>query len=182
MSRLNLKAAHEYSTYKAYCASRREVGLSVIPEKLYNSIMEDDQATNDIEEISDDGISDLHKEVHGFRPTEYFWEEWTQSPEDSKQKIWDMLCEQLDKNNLIQQQKEAEALVEFRDNVRQTVRFCNIDWRGAVRFLAEADGEHIEDDEQTFDHFLWTKGLGYSDRRNIRKLYKDNEQKVKTNA
>ena len=182
MSRLNLKAAHEYSTYKAYCASRLEVGLSVIPEKLYNAIIEDDQASNDIEEISDDGISDLHKEVHGFRPSAIFMKNFRAFDEETQQNLWDALCAQLEEKNLIKQKEEAKALVEFRDNVRQTVRFCNTDWRGAVRFLAEADGEHIEDDEQTFDHFLWSKGLGYSDRRNIRKLYKDNEQKVKTNA
>jgi hypothetical protein len=42
---LDLKPAHEYSTYEAYCASRRQVGLSVIPEKLYDAIIEDNQAT-----------------------------------------------------------------------------------------------------------------------------------------
>ena len=173
MSRSNLKAAHEYSTYEAYCASRREHGLSVIPEKLYNSIMEDDQATNDIEEVSDDIISDLHKEVHGFRPSAIFMKNFRAFDKETQQNLWDALCDQLEENNLIKQQKEATALVEFRNNVRQTVRFCDIDWRGAVRFLAEADGEHIEDDEQTFDHFLWKQGIGFEDRANIRKLYKE---------
>jgi hypothetical protein len=122
---------------------------------------------------SDDGISDLHKEVHGFRPSAIFMKNFRAFDKKTQESLWDALCEQLDKNNLIQQQKEAEALVEFRNSVRQTVRFCNIDWRGAVRFLAEADGEHIEDDEQTFDHFLWKQGIGFSDRRKIRTLYKD---------
>lgn len=122
---------------------------------------------------SDDGISDLHKEVHGFRPSAIFMKNFRAFDKKTQESLWDALCEQLDKNNLIQQQKEAEALVEFRNSVRQTVRFCNIDWRGAVRFLAEAEGEHIEDDEQTFDHFLWNQGIGYSDRRKIRTLYKD---------
>ena len=34
----NLKAACEYETYEDYCASRREVGLYVIPEALYDAI------------------------------------------------------------------------------------------------------------------------------------------------
>ena len=122
---------------------------------------------------SDDGISDLHKEVHGFRPSAIFMKNFRAFDKKTQQSLWDALCEQLDENNLIQQQKEAKALVEFRDNVRQTVRFCDIDWRGAVRFLADADGEYIDDDEQTFDHFLWKQGIGYSDRRKIRTLYKD---------
>jgi hypothetical protein len=135
--------------------------------------MEDDQAIDDIEEISDDGISDLHKEVHGFRPSAIFMKNFRAFDKETQQNLWDALCDQLEENNLIKQQKEATALVEFRNNVRQTVRFCDIDWRGAVRFLAEADGEHIEDDEQTFDHFLWKQGIGFEDRANIRKLYKE---------
>ena len=173
MSMSDLKPANEYSTYEAYCASRCKLGLSVIPEKLYNAIMEDDQAIDDIEEISDDGISDLHKEVHGFRPSAIFMKNFRAFDKETQQNLWDALCDQLEENNLIKQQKEATALVEFRNNVRQTVRFCDIDWRGAVRFLAEADGEHIEDDEQTFDHFLWKQGIGFEDRANIRKLYKE---------
>lgn len=36
-----LKEAVEYDTYAEYCASRREVGLSVIPESLFNALKED---------------------------------------------------------------------------------------------------------------------------------------------
>jgi len=41
MSMINLKEAVEYDTYAEYCASRREVGLSVIPESLFNALKED---------------------------------------------------------------------------------------------------------------------------------------------
>lgn len=126
-----------------------------------------------IEEVSDGVISDLHKEVHGFRPTAIFMKNFRAFDKETQQSLWDALCEQLEENSKAEAEEEAKALVEFRDNVRRTVRFCNIDWRGAVRFLAEADGEHIEDDEQTFDYFLWKQGIGYNDRANIRKLYKE---------
>jgi len=122
--------------------------------------------------FDDNIVSDLHKDARGFRPSEYFWEEWTQSPDNAKQQIWDSLCIEMEQSMEEQKAAEAAALVEFRNNVRQAVRFCNIDWRGAVRFLADADGKNIEDDDQTFDYFLWSNGLGYADRLNILELYK----------
>ena len=122
---------------------------------------------------SDDIISDLHKDARGFRPNEYFWEEWTQSPEDAKQRIWDKLVEEMEQSQKEEARIEAEKLVEFRETVRQTIRFCDVDWRGAVRFLADAEGDEIDDNEQTFDYFLWKQGIGFEDRANIRKLYKE---------
>lgn len=122
----------------------------------------------------DDIISDLHKDARGFRPDEYFWEEWTQSPEESKQFIWDKLVEEMEQNQKEQARIEADKLVEFRETVRQTIRFCDVDWRGAVRFLADAEGDDIDEGEQTFDYFLWKQGIGFEDRANIRKLYNEN--------
>ena len=176
----NFKTACEYTTYKEYCDSRKVEGLQVIPESLYIAMRNDE--IEGVNNYSDDGFSDLHKDVYGFRPRGIIMDNWNSMAPEQKQARWDDLCKQLDENNLIKQQMEAKALVEFRNNVRQIVRSCDIDWRGAVRFLAEADGEHIEDDEQTFDHFLWNQGIGYSDRRKIRTLYKDNGKKVKINA
>ena len=121
----------------------------------------------------DDIISDLHKDARGFRPDEYFWEEWTQSPEESKQFIWDKLVKEMEQNQKEQARIEADKLVEFRETVRQTIRFCDVDWCGAVRFLADAEGDDIDEGEQTFDYFLWKQGIGFEDRANIRKLYKE---------
>ena len=36
MNLYNLREAKEYATYQDYCASRRDVGLQVIPESLYD--------------------------------------------------------------------------------------------------------------------------------------------------
>jgi len=36
----HLKEAIEYATYEEYCAPRRELGLGVIPESLFNAIKE----------------------------------------------------------------------------------------------------------------------------------------------
>ena len=119
---------------------------------------------------SDDIISDLHKDARGFRPDEYFWEEWTQSPEDSKQRIWDSLCIEMERSMKEQAESEAAALVEFRKTVAALMALCNVTWTKAVDYLADAEDCDIEY-EQDFDYFLWNQGIGYNDRAKIRKLY-----------
>jgi len=121
--------------------------------------------------FDDNIISDLHKDARGFRPSEYFWEEWTQSPDNVKQIIWDKLCVEMEESMALQAKQEAAALVEFRKQVAATMKFCDCNWKDAVRFLADAEGDDIDCD-QDFDYFLWKQGIGYNDRVKIRKLYK----------
>lgn len=121
---------------------------------------------------SDDIISDLHKDARGFRPSEYFWEEWTQSPADIKQKIWDKLIEEMEYNQKEEARIEAANLVEFRKQVAATMKFCDCNWKKAVTFLADAEGDDVDCD-QDFDYFLWKQGIGFNDRAKIRKLFKE---------
>lgn len=39
-----LKEAVEYATYEEYCAPRREIGLSVIPQDLFNALKAQEEA------------------------------------------------------------------------------------------------------------------------------------------
>ena len=116
-------------------------------------------------------VSDLHKDARGFRPSEYFWEEWTQSPDNIKQTIWDSLCVEMEQSMAEQKAAEAQALVKFRKIVAAQMALCNTDWKTALRFLADAEDCTIDND-QDFDYFLWNQGIGYEDRLKIRKLYK----------
>ena len=122
--------------------------------------------------FDDNIISDLHKDARGFRPCEYFWEEWTQSPDDVKQKIWDNLIDEM--NRAMEQQKkdEAAALVEFRKTVAAQMQFCGVKWTKAVEYLADAEDNDVDCD-QDFDYFLWKQGIGFEDRAKIRKLYRE---------
>lgn len=43
MSMSHLKEAIEYATYEEYCAPRRALGLGVIPESLYNALIEQEK-------------------------------------------------------------------------------------------------------------------------------------------
>lgn len=121
---------------------------------------------------SDDIISDLHKDARGYRPREAFMEMWNESTPETKQDVWDMLCEEMEISMKEQETAEAAALVEFRKVVRKTMDFCGTKWNKAVEYLCDAEGDDA-DCEQGFDYFLWKQGIGYNDRANIRKLYKE---------
>jgi hypothetical protein len=55
-----------------------------------------------------DIVSDLHKDAHGFRPSQFFWAQWDRTNDDGRQKIWDGLLEDL--RNSIQQEKAEQEL------------------------------------------------------------------------
>lgn len=120
--------------------------------------------------FDDNIISDLHKDARGFRPDEYFWEEWTQSPDNVKQIIWDKLCVEMEESMAQQKKDEAAALVKFRKVVAAQMALCSVNWTRAVDFLADAEDITLDND-QDFDYFLWGQGIGYEDRIKIRKLY-----------
>lgn len=122
--------------------------------------------------FDDNIISDLHKDARGFRPCEYFWEEWTQVGDEGRQRIWDNLLVELEESMAQQKADEAAALVEFRKIVAAQMTLCNVDWKTALEFLADAEDCDV-DCEQGFDYFLWGYGIGYEDRLKIRKLYKE---------
>ena len=122
--------------------------------------------------FDDNIISDLHKDARGFRPDEYFWEEWTQSPDNVKQIIWDKLVVEMEESMAQQRADEARALAEFRKIIAAQMETCNCSWTTALEYLADAEGDDA-DCEQGFDYFLWKYGIGYEDRLKIRKLYKE---------
>ena len=122
--------------------------------------------------FDDNIVSDLHKDARGFRPSEYFWEEWTQSPDNVKQIIWDKLIVEMEESMAQQKADEARALQEFRKIVAAQMQTCNCSWTTALEFLADAEDCDV-DCEQGFDYFLWGYGIGYEDRLKIRKLYKE---------
>jgi len=58
-------------------------------------------------------VSDLHKDAYGFRPSQSFWEYWTSSDDDRKQRIWDDLLGALEREMEYQREQEANAIKEF---------------------------------------------------------------------
>ena len=54
-------------------------------------------------------VSDLYKEVYGFRPTSWWFQEWKAADEDAKQAIWDGLCEAHEAEMAYQRERDERA-------------------------------------------------------------------------
>ena len=106
-------------------------------------------------------VSDLHKDARGFRPSEYFWEEWTQSPNDIKQNIWDALIEELNDTMEAERAAEARALREFTERVIDTQLAGAGDMRTAIRWICAAEGFEEYDYRYGADYCAFHFGLAY---------------------
>ena len=122
--------------------------------------------------FADELISDLHKDAYGFRPSQRFFDDWAEYTPAEKQETWDSLIATMEYNQKEEERIEAANLVEFRKQVAATMKFCDCNWKKAVEFLADAEGDDINCD-QDFDYFLWKQGIGYNDRAKIRNLFKE---------
>lgn len=120
-------------------------------------------------------VSDLHKDAFGFRPSEAWWRSWNFQDDDGKQSVWDYLIYEMNRSMAAQEKAEAEALVEFREEIRKVMDLVSCKWHDALRHLMVAEGHEVGYNtyEQDFDYFLWDRGLGYNDRQKIYKLYKE---------
>jgi len=119
---------------------------------------------------SDDIISDLHKDARGYRPREAFMEMWNESTPETKQDVWDMLCEEMEISMKEQEAAEATALVKFRKILRSVMDVASCNWKVALRYLVDAENLDVNFE---LDYFLWNHGIGFNDRNKIAKLYKE---------
>lgn len=106
-------------------------------------------------------ISDLFKDVRGFRPSEYFWEEWTQAPADVKQMIWDNLCAELEDTMAAERAAEARALADFGQGIIDNINRGADSIESAIRWMLEAEGIGGFDLHYGADYVAWKFGLAY---------------------
>ena len=107
-------------------------------------------------------VSDLHKDARGFRPTEYFWEEWTQMPDQFKQKIWDCLCQELEETLNRERRLEAEAMISMHQRIQGIMLLGARDEVQALKWIMEA--EEFDDCDLRYgpSYFCYHFGLSYS--------------------
>jgi len=62
-------------------------------------------------------ISDLHKDVYGFRPSESFWATFAAFNADQKQALWDSMIADLNRSIEEEEKNQQAAIVEFEDRI-----------------------------------------------------------------
>ena len=83
-------------------------------------------------------VSDLHKDAFGFRPREYFWEEWNNSSDSSKQVIWDDLLDALQRANEWERAEQAAAVKQFEDRIKLLMNVGAPDRNTAIRWIVDS--------------------------------------------
>jgi len=107
-------------------------------------------------------VSDLHKDARGFRPTEYFWEEWTQCGDDTRQAMWDNLCKELEETMDRERRLEAEAMIALHQRIQGTMLLGAKNEVQALKWIMEA--EEFDDIDLRYgpSYFCYHFGLSYS--------------------
>ena len=118
---------------------------------------------------SEDILSDLHKDARGYRPREGFWADWNDASEDERQSIWDGLLAEMDRTIEEEHRATSRNLKQFRANLRKVMDSQGVDWKTAMRWLMQADGEEWP------EHWLWSQGLAWDKIREVEKLYLQDE-------
>ena len=109
---------------------------------------------------SDDIISDLHKDVYGYRPREAFWADWDNCTPAEKQKTWDEYCDALEANAIQEAVRETADIAKFEDRVQDVIaigagnRTTALEW-----IVGQETFYHIQDVE----HFVWQQGILFTD-------------------
>jgi len=70
---------------------------------------------------SDDCISDLHKEVYGYRPRGAYWDDWDNCTPTQKQKTWDEYCRALEIQMAETKTQEEQDVAKFEARVQDVI-------------------------------------------------------------
>jgi len=89
---------------------------------------------------SDELISDLHKDAWGHRPTQFFWWKWESSEKDTKQKIWDNLIDDMEKNQTEAEKVKNNNASKLFQRIKETCKLGAKNYRTALKWILEADG------------------------------------------
>lgn len=106
-------------------------------------------------------VSDLHKDARGYRPDEYFWEEWTQCGDDTRQSMWDNLLNELAAENARQKDAYARAEIAFHQRIQGAMLLGAKDELTAIRWILEAEAFTEIDLAYGSDYMAFHFGLPY---------------------
>ncbi len=106
-------------------------------------------------------VSDLHKDARGFRPSEYFWEEWSQCGDDNRQAMWDGLLRELENTMAAERAAEARAELDFHQRIQGAMLIGAEDEVTAIRWILAAEEFTEYDLAYGKDYVAFHFGLSY---------------------
>lgn len=107
-------------------------------------------------------VSDLHKDARGYRPDAYFWEEWNQCGDDTRQAMWDNLLVELEQEIARLKAAEAKALEDFRAQIKSMRKLGAETERQAIKWIFHSQKLDRYDLQYGADYVAWNLGLAYN--------------------
>ena len=101
-----------------------------------------------------DVISDLYKDVYGYRPGNMFWEQWLDSSDQQKQEQWDRYCSMLAVKIAEDEFAEQLAVERFERVVATTIEAGAQDRPTALRWIMDSSGA-----DGDWEFLAWESGL-----------------------
>ena len=109
---------------------------------------------------SDDLWSDLHKDVYGFRPSAIFMKNLLAFDDETKQNLWDALCEQLEENTKAEQSAEVVAVEKFKARIQDVIELGAGNRTNALLWMTSTETFYSA---QCVEHFVWEQGILFTD-------------------
>lgn len=107
-----------------------------------------------------DTFSDLHKDVHGFRPSAIFMKNVKNFSDQERDDLWEALCVQLEENTKIEVAQAELDAAKFEARVLDVIDLGAGDRETALQWITSQETfYHIQDVE----HFVWEQGVLFTD-------------------
>ena len=107
-----------------------------------------------------DTFSDLHKDVHGFRPSEIFMKNVKRFSNQERDDLWEALCAQLEENTKAEKAQEEVAIAKFEARIQDVIELGAGNRTNALLWIIGTETfYHIQDVE----HFVWEQGILFTD-------------------
>ena len=107
-----------------------------------------------------DTFSDLHKDVHGFRPSAIFMKNVKRFSDQERDDLWEALCAQLEENTKAEKAKEEVDIAKFEARVLDVIGLGADDRETALRWIT---GQETFYSVQCVEHFVWEQGILFTD-------------------
>jgi beta-lactamase class D len=106
-------------------------------------------------------VSDLHKDAYGYRPDAYFWEEWNQCGDNTRQAMWDNLLVELEQAREREAQEQIASINAFELEIANALDVGARSREDAVRWIVQ--GLELSDIDMMYggSYICFLKGLPY---------------------
>lgn len=120
-------------------------------------------------------VSDLHKDAHGFRPGESFWNSWKEMTNEEKQIKWDNLCRDLEDSIKQEENEHARSVKDFEDKIQDLLKIGASTREQAISWFLDSIELSENDKLYGAEYVCYKLGIPYSMKNEFEFYFKQGE-------